>query len=105
MEEDQKNASFKRKTNMKIYTIHKTLTQDLLFYYAIKFLFLTTVKSFTAKDIIIASAFWGIIRVIMQIPISVIIDKVGSKKSLILGDLFQLASVTIIMLSQNMAML
>ena len=91
MEENQKNASIKRKTNMKIYTIHKTLTQDLLFYYAIKFLFLTTVKSFTAKDIIIASAFWGIIRVIMQIPISVIIDKVGSKKSLILGDLFQLA--------------
>ena len=44
MEENQKNASIKRKTNMKIYTIHKTLTQDLLFYYAIKFLFLTTVK-------------------------------------------------------------
>lgn len=34
----------KRKQNMKIYRIYKALGTDLIFYYAIEFLFLTQVK-------------------------------------------------------------
>ena len=43
MEAKEKVLSEKRKKNMKVYSIHRMLTFDLLFYYAIKFLFLTQI--------------------------------------------------------------
>ena len=47
MESKEKEQINARKKNMRIYSVHRMLTFDLLFYYAIKFLFLTQVKGFT----------------------------------------------------------
>ena len=101
-EKEQINA---RKKNMRIYSVHRMLTFDLLFYYAIKFLFLTQVKGFTASDIVVVSAFLGLFKVLFQIPITVIIDKIGNRRSLIIADLFQATSVTVIMLSNSLPVL
>ena len=68
MEQEEKLLSGKRKQNMKLYSIHRMLTADLLFYYAIKFVFLTEVKGLAPADIVLASAFFGIFKVIFQIP-------------------------------------
>ena len=105
MEAEEKVIAKVKKKNMKIYSIHRTLTFDLLFYYAIKFLFLTQVKGLTAGDIVTASAFWGIFKVIFQIPVTTFIDKVGDRKSLIIADLVQAFSVILIMLSSSLPML
>lgn len=101
-EKEQVNA---RKKNMRIYSVHRMLTFDLLFYYAIKFLFLTQVKGFTASDIVVVSAFLGLFKVLFQIPITVVIDKIGNRRSLIIADLFQATSVTVIMLSNSLPVL
>lgn len=101
-EKEQINA---RKKNMRIYSVHRMLTFDLLFYYAIKFLFLTQVKGFTASDIVVVSAFLGLFKVLFQIPITVVIDKIGNRRSLIIADLFQATSVTVIMLSNSLPVL
>ena len=101
-EKEQINA---RKKNMRIYSVHRMLTFDLLFYYAIKFLFLTQVKGFTASDIVVVSAFLGLFKVLFQIPITVIIDKIGNRRSLSIADLFQATSVTVIMLSNSLPVL
>ena len=45
MESKEKEQINARKKNMRIYSVHRMLTFDLLFYYAIKFLFLTQVKN------------------------------------------------------------
>lgn len=105
MESKEKEQINARKKNMRIYSVHRMLTFDLLFYYAIKFLFLTQVKGFTASDIVTVSAFLGLFKVLFQIPITVIIDKIGNRRSLIIADLFQAASVTVIMLSNSLPML
>ena len=44
MEPEDKVLAKKRKINMELYSIHRMLTFDLLFYYAIKFLFLGKTK-------------------------------------------------------------
>ena len=62
MESKEKEQINARKKNMRIYSVHRMLTFDLLFYYAIKFLFLTQVKGFTASDIVVVSAFWAYLR-------------------------------------------
>lgn len=105
MESKEKEKINARKKNMRIYSVHRMLTFDLLFYYAIKFLFLTQVKNFTASDIVIVSAFLGLFKVLLQIPITVVIDKIGNRRSLIIADLFQATSVTVIMLSNSLPML
>ena len=105
MESKEKEQINARKKNMRIYSVHRMLTFDLLFYYAIKFLFLTQVKDFTASDIVVVSAFLGLFKVLFQIPITVVIDKIGNRRSLIIADLFQATSVTVIMLSNSLPVL
>lgn len=105
MESKEKEQINARKKNMRIYSVHRMLTFDLLFYYAIKFLFLTQVKGFTASDIVVVSAFLGLFKVLFQIPITVVIDKIGNRRSLIIADLFQATYVTVIMLSNSLPVL
>lgn len=105
MEQEEKIISEKRKQNIKLYTMHRMLTADLLFYYAIKFAFLTQIKGLSAGDIVLASAFFGVFKLLSQIPTIILIDRIGSKKSLILSDLLMSISVLIVMLSNNLATL
>ena len=105
MEANEKEIINVRKKNMRIYSVHRMFTFDLLFYYAIKFLFLTQVKSFTASDIVTASAFLGLFKVLFQIPIITLIDKIGNRKSLIMADLLQATSVIFTMVSNTLSVL
>ncbi len=105
MEPEDKVLAKKRKINMELYSMHRMLTFDLLFYYAIKFLFLTQVKGFETGDIVIASAFWGLFKVLFQLPVTAIIDKIGNKKSLIIADLVQAFSVILVMFSTSLPIL
>lgn len=96
------DVALKRKKNMKLYPIHRMLTADLLFYYGIKFLFLTQIKGLSASDIILATAFLGIFKVIFQIPTTMLIDRIGNKRSLIIGDIFITLAVILVMLCTNL---
>ena len=105
MNQEEKVLADKRKRNMKLYSIHRMLTADLLFYYAVKFIFLTQIKGLSASDIVLASAFWGIFKVVSQIPTIILIDKIGSKKSLVISDALMAVSVVVVMLSINFSLL
>lgn len=105
MQTEEKLLSEKRKQNMKIYSYHKMLTADLLFYYGIKFLFLTQTKGLTASDIVIASACWGIFKVIFQIPVTAIIDKCGEKNCVVASDILHAFSIILIMCSNSLSLL
>ena len=102
MDPQEKELSEKRKRNMQLTIIHKALTYDLLFFYGIKFLFLVQVKEISASDIVLATAFYGIFKAIAQIPGIFIIDKIGTRKSLILADLINAVSIIIFMLATNL---
>lgn len=102
MDPQEKELSEKRKRNMQLTIIHKALTYDLLFFYGIKFLFLVQVKEISASDIVLATAFYGIFKAIAQIPGIFIIDKIGTRKSLILADLINAVSTIIFMFATNL---
>ena len=50
----------KRKQNMKLYSLYRSISLDLLFYYAIEFLFLLEVKGISASDIVLKSSFYAL---------------------------------------------
>ncbi len=86
-----------RKQNMKIYAIYRAISLDLIFYYAIELLFLTQVKHISSADVVLSSGFYAIFMMLFQIPASIIVDKIGTRKCTILGNLFNSAFVILIM--------
>ncbi len=94
-----------RKNNMRIFPMYKMFAWDLLFYYAIIFLFLTQVKGFSASQVLLVDSFYAIFRVVFQIFCINITDKIGKQKSLLIGNILVTLSILIVILGNNFALL
>ena len=57
-----------RKQNMRIYKIYRSLSLDLIFYYAIEVLFLTQVKNIEISNVVLSLSFYAIFMILWQIP-------------------------------------
>lgn len=84
------------KYNRRIFPLYKGFGWDPLFYSAIIFLFLTEVKGITPSKVMYAEAIYSLFLLLLQIPATIIIEKIGSRKSLILGTTF--ATIQILMM-------
>jgi len=97
--EDKKELRKIRRNNAELYPIYKMFSWDLLFFYSIEFLFLTITKKLTASEILIVNGFYLLFTIIMQIPAVIIIDLLGKRKSIILGNAFIICyTLTLILL-------
>lgn len=86
-----------RKQNIKLYTIYRSVSMDLIFYYAVEYLFLTEVKGLTASSFVLGSAFFATFMMLMQIPASIIIDKIGTRKCTIVANIFNIIFLLLIL--------
>lgn len=93
------------KHNMKCYPIYRMLSYDFLFFYTINVLFLTQVKHISPSGVLIIDAFYSIFGILVQFPASYILDKVGRKKSLVIGTIFNAIYLLIVIFSQNLTQL
>ncbi|MCI8759681.1 MAG: MFS transporter [Clostridia bacterium] len=94
-----------RKQNMKMYSLYRAISCDLVFFYAIEFLFLTQVKNISASDIVLKGAFYSIFMIIFQIPASMMVDKLGTRKCTILGNVLNVIYIVLIMGAENLGVL
>lgn len=92
---------FKSKTNMKLFPIYKMFSWDLLFYYAISFLFLTQVKDFSPAQVLSAESIYILFKLFVQFICIPLIDKLGKKNCLIFGNILVALSVYIIVISNG----
>lgn len=84
------------KYNRRIFPLYKGFGWDPLFYSAIIFLFLTEVKGIAPAKVMYAEAIYSLFLLLLQMPATIIIEKIGSRKALILGTTF--ATIQIIMM-------
>lgn len=84
------------KYNRRIFPLYKGFGWDPLFYSAIIFLFLTEVKGITPAKVMYAESIYSLFLLLLQIPATILIEKIGSRKALILGTTF--ATIQIIMM-------
>ncbi len=91
-----------RKVNMRIFPTYKKIAWDYLFFYTIDFLFLTQIKGISAADVVLKSTFYAFFSIILQIPANIIVEFLGRKNSLILGNVLNCFYMVIIMLSKNL---
>ncbi len=76
-----------KEKNVRLYILYKMLANDLLFYYSISYLFLVNFKGFTTSQVVFADAFYPLLKLIFQVPCTILIQKIGKKNSLIFANL------------------
>lgn len=92
-----------KQLNVKIYTRYKMFSWDLLFYYAIIFLFFTQTKGINAADVLLAESFYPLFKIAFLIPATVLINSLGKRKSLIIGNGFVFLSIFTYIVGNNFA--
>ena len=90
-----------KKNNMKLYSMYKTIGLDWIFYYGIKVLFLAQVKEISSANIILLGVFYSLFYIIFSMINNTIINKIGKKESLVLGQFLNLTSMALILISPN----
>ncbi len=98
---DERKIAQIRKSNMKLYPIYKMIGLDWIFYYGIRVLFLTQVKNIQPADIILSSSFYAFCYILFQIPNSVVIEKIGKRNAVVMGQLLNFISMCIILFCPN----
>ncbi len=89
------------KHNMKLYPTYYSLSYDYLFFYTINVLFLIQIKHVSIATIVLVDSFYALFSFIFQIPANIIIDKLGRKKSAILGNVLNSVYLLIYIFGQN----
>ena len=90
-----------KKKNVKIFPIYKTVSWDLLFYFPIIFLFLTQVKGFSASQVLFADSFYALSNTFWQLPITSVVDRIGKKNCLIIGNVLYSLSIFAMIFMKN----
>ncbi len=76
------------KRNISLYKKYKIFSYDFLFYYAVEVLFYTIVKGFSMSEFMYLSSFYTLSAFFWQLFGSFIVEKLGLKKSMVLGNFF-----------------
>ena len=72
--------------NVKLFPFYKMFSWDLLFYYSIIYLFLNQVKGLSTANVLLADSFYPLSKMFFEIPFVTVVDKIGKKNSLFLGN-------------------
>ena len=92
----------KRKRNMKLFPIYKTLGWDYIFFYTTNFLFLTQCKHINPADVVLIDSFYALFGIIMQIPATFVIEYLGRKRSIIFANFLNCIYMLVVMFSSNL---
>ena len=101
MKEEIKLAK-RRKFNMKLYPTYRMLAADTLFFGAIKVLFLTQVKGFSNANVVLMESIYAFFKMILQIPMAVIVSKLGIRKSVVIGNIFWIFELVLILFARKL---
>lgn len=99
---EETNKIQMRKRNMKLFPAYKTLSWDYIFFYTINFLFLTQVKNINPADVVLIDSFYYLFTMFSQIPATFIIEFLGRKNSIILGNILSCLYMVVILFSNNL---
>lgn len=98
---EDKMTKYKKQKNIELYKTYKIFSYDLLFYYAISYLFLTIEKGLTGAQVLQFDAFYILFKSFVQIPTTIMIQKIGKRKSIIFANFMLDIHMLIIIFSTN----
>ena len=87
--------------NQKLYVLYRIFSYDYLFYTVINFLFFTITKKLSVGQVMYLGAFYSLFCFMFQIPINFIIEKIGLKKAMSIGNFCWIIHVLILIFTNN----
>lgn len=87
--------------NIKLFPFYKMISWDVLFYYAIIFLYLVQVKGLSAPQVLLAEALYNVAIMIWLIPSGKIVEKIGKKNSVVIANICVSISIVILLIMNN----
>lgn len=102
---EEKELKRKKHNNIKIYKIYRIFSWDLLFYYAIFYLFVTIEKGYSAAQVLQIDGFYILFKFMTQIPCTLFIQKFGKRKSLIIANFIAAVHILVIMVANSFTMI
>lgn len=102
---ENKRLVSSRKKNMKLYPLYRMWGVDIIFLYAIRMLFLTQVKGFSSQDVVFVISLYALFMVILQVPATILIKKIGYVKSAFLSNVCNIVYITLLIFNTNIVML
>jgi MFS family permease len=83
---------------LNLYKIYSMFSHDILFFYGVSFLFYTEVKQIDIALITVISSLFPLFRIVLQIPASIVVEKLGNKRGIIFSNIFIFVCVLIYIL-------
>ncbi len=102
---EEKILQKKKQNNVKIYKFYRIFSWDMLFYYAIIYLFLTIEKKITPAQALQFDAFYIFFKFILEIPCALTIQKMGKRNGLIIANIVVTIHILFIIFARNFATL
>lgn len=88
--------------NLRLYPKYRQISMDFLFFYTINILFLTQIKKIDMSAVVLVDTFYALFVVILQIPASYLVGKIGIKKGMILGNICNVLYLLVVINSTNL---
>ncbi len=98
---DNRVSSKKMKDNIRLYAKYRIVGYDVLFYYAISVLYFTIAKGLSMSEVLFLSGTYTLSVALWQLISNLIVEKIGLKKSIILGNLFACIMVILYLVGPN----
>lgn len=91
--------------NLKLFPKYRQISRDFLFFYTINVLFLVQIKKIDISAVVLIDTFYALFVVLMQIPATWIIEKIGRRRGMILGNIFNSLYLITVINSTNLVSL
>ena len=88
--------------NVKLFPKYRQISRDFLFFYTINVLFLTQIKKIDISSVVLIDTFYALFVVLMQVPGTWIVEKIGRRKGMILGNIFNCLYLITVINSTNL---
>ena len=88
--------------NVKLFPKYRQISRDFLFFYTINVLFLTQIKKIDISAVVLIDTFYALFVVLMQVPGTWIVEKIGRRKGMILGNIFNCLYLITVINSTNL---
>ena len=102
---EDKLMKYKKKKNIELYKPYKIFSYDLIFYYAIIYLFLTIQKGLTPAEVLKFDAFYVFFKFLVQIPVTLLIQRIGKRNSIVFASFINVIHVLFIIFANSFPVL
>lgn len=88
--------------NVKLFPKYRQISRDFLFFYTINVLFLTQIKKIDISAVVLIDTFYALFVLLMQVPATWIVEKIGRRRGMILGNIFNCLYLITVINSTNL---